>query len=304
MEAVVLGNTTLDVLCYPVGNVPRRESIVFDRVAVAPGGCGSNVAVGLCSLGIPTGLISAVGTDNASALVEETWKQVDLDTRFVRRVAGLPTAISVGLVDDCGQPRFIHTPGANAVLTPADIDVPALATAGVRAFHIAGYFVLPGLLSDQLPVSLQAIRASGISTSLDVVFSKRMLDPAPLWPCLPHLDVFLCNAREAERLTHRQDPREAACALRSRGASSVVVKLGDRGCWVETEKLSTRLPAPAVKLVDSTGAGDAFAAGLIAAILQGADLKEACAEGNACGARMVGTLGAIGGWFQSDLSHT
>ena len=160
MEAVVLGNTTLDILCYPVGNVPRGESIVFDQVAVTAGGCGSNVSVGLCSLGVHTGLISAVGTDNASRIVEEAWRQVGLDTRFVHRVATTPTAVSVGLVDDCGQPRFIHTPGANAVLTSADIDVPALVSSGVRAFHIAGYFVLPVSLTHLSLASPHALAAS------------------------------------------------------------------------------------------------------------------------------------------------
>ena len=108
MEAVVFGNVTLDALCHPVDDVPRHESISFEQVIVAPGGCGSNVAIGLCALGVDTALVTCIGTDDAAFLVERYWGRVGLDTHFVRRLADVPTAVSVGLVDSDAQPRFVH----------------------------------------------------------------------------------------------------------------------------------------------------------------------------------------------------
>ncbi|MBN1891030.1 MAG: carbohydrate kinase family protein [Thermoflexales bacterium] len=304
MDATVFGNVTLDILCHPVDDVPRHESIRFEQASIGPGGCGSNVAIGLCALGVPTALVARMAVCDAAALIERYWEQVGLDQRFVRRVPGAQMAVSVGLVDSTAQPRFIHTPGANAGLTVDDLDVAALAAEGTRALHVGGFFVLPGVLDGQLAGRLAAARERGMLTSLDVVRCPAMNEPASLWPCMPHLDIFLCNAPEAQRISGESEPPAAARALRSRGAQAVIVKLGAEGCWLDTVSLAggeirQRIPAPAVQTVDTTGAGDAFAAGLVAALLRGQDIENACQAANQAGARAVGKLGAVAGWFEN-----
>ena len=206
MDAVVFGNVTLDTLCYPVDDVPRHQSIPFDRAIVAPGGCGSNTAIGLCALGVPTALVARVGTDDAASLVEQYWERVGLDTRFVRRVPDVQTAVSVGLVDSDAQPRFIHTPGANTTLTADHLDVRALASEGSRFLHVGGFLVMPGVSGEGLAKRLAEARASGMLTSLDVAVSRNRSKPADVWPCLPHVDFFFCNTREACFLTGEDDP--------------------------------------------------------------------------------------------------
>jgi sugar/nucleoside kinase (ribokinase family) len=298
VDAIVFGNVTLDVICKTVDEVPRHESLAFDQVVVTPGGCGSNVAVGLCALGVPTALVACIGSDDAAELVRNFWGRFGLDQRFVRVVAGQPTGTSVGLVDSEAQPRFIHTPGANAFLSVDALDISALTAEGARALHIAGYFVLPGILDGRLPATLASAQRRGIFTSLDVVRSKRMQDPSSLWPCLPYLDLFLCNAHEAWRITGEEQPDLAGRSLRLRGVKSAIVKLGMDGCWLESSTLSGRIKAPQAEVVDTTGAGDAFAAGLIKALLLGEKMEDACLSANQAGAHIVGTLGAVGGWLK------
>src|SRR3990172_5319777 len=196
MKAVVFGNITLDVICSPVNEVPRYESLSFDQVVVSPGGCGSNVAIGLCALGQPTALVGRMGMDDASILVRSYWQRVGLETKYVQQVEGDPTGTSVRLVDQDGQPRFIHTSGANKTLTPAALDPDQLADEGAKSLHIAGFFVLPGVMDGSLAPVLAKAQARGLLTTLDVVRSPRMADPTPLWSCLPHLDIFLCNENE------------------------------------------------------------------------------------------------------------
>jgi len=296
IETAVFGNVTLDIICRTVDEVPRYESLAFDQVVISPGGCGSNVAIGLSALGVQTALIACIGADEASGLVRHYWNRFKLDQRFIRANEGYPIGTSVGLVDSDAQPRFIHTPGANALLTVDAIDLPALSSEGVRVLHLAGFFVLPGILDGRLPETLVRVQQMGILTSLDVVRSKRMQDPTLLWPSLPYLDIFLCNAHEAWRLTGEEQPVAASRALRSRGARNVIVKLGQEGCWLESADFSGRIEGLQVEVVDTTGAGDAFAAGLIQAIISGRSLAEACRAGNAAGARIVQKFGAIGGW--------
>ncbi|MCU0484655.1 MAG: carbohydrate kinase family protein [Anaerolineales bacterium] len=296
MQVVVFGNVTLDVLCYPVEEVPRHHSISFEQSVVSPGGCGSNVAIGLCALGVPTALVACTGGDAAAGLLEQYWRRWNLDCQYVRRVDPATTGVSVGLVDRQMQPRFIHTSGANRFLTAEDLKIAELVDAGANFLHVAGYFVLPGVLDDRLGIALQQAREAGLFTSLDVVHSPRMEQPEPLWTCLPHLDVFMCNQREAAAITGREDFRAAASFLRERGARTVIVKLGQEGCWVDDEAWQEIVPGVPAQVTDTTGAGDAFAAGLLAALASGADLRAACQAGNRAGARIVGSFGTVTGW--------
>jgi len=297
MDSVVFGNATLDILCRIVDDVPRYDSIAFEQVIVAPGGCGSNVAIGLQSCGVQTALVACVGADDAAMLARRYWERVGIDLRYVRAVPDRPTGTSVGLIDSFSQPRFIHTSGANALLTASALALDEMAGLGVRAIHIGGFFVLPGLLDGRLPGVLSHARELGMHISLDVVRSPRMNDPSTLWPCMPFLDVFLCNDEEARRLSGEDEPHRAAMALNSRGSKSVIVKLGSLGCWLESANYSARIPGEQVDVIDTTGAGDAFAAGLIAALLHGDDLPAACRAANVAGARMVCTMGAVSGWL-------
>lgn len=297
VEAVVFGNATLDALCYPVNDVPRHQSIPFERAIIAPGGCGSNTAVGLRALGVSTALVARIGTDDAASLIESYWERVGLDTRFVRRMADQSTAVSVGLIDSDAQPRFIHAPAANATLTAGDLDLPALVSKGARFLHVGGFLVLPGVKGEELAQKLAEARRAGLGTSVDVAISRNKGTPADLWPCLPHTDYFLCNTREAEFLTGVKGVEGAIQALRDRGADTVVVKLGAEGCRVASSDLDAHIPGLPADVVDTTGAGDAFAAGFVAAILDGQDLKAACEAANIAGARMVSRLGAVSGWF-------
>lgn len=302
MKAAIFGNVTLDVVCYPVGDVPRHNSISFESSTISPGGCGSNVAIGLRSLDIETFLIARVGGDLAGEIDLKIWDEWGIDCRFVKKETQFTTGVSVGLVDHDFQPRFVHTSGANARLTSADLDVDQLVANDVGWLHIAGFYVLPGLLDGQLHHALRAARQAGLRSSLDVVESPRLRETDYLWPCLPYLDIFLCNQQEAEILTGEAQPVEAAAVLHSHGARTVIIKAGDQGCWLSDEgslggaPLQERIPALDVQAVDTTGAGDAFAAGLIAAIINGKGIQEACQAANQAGARVVAALGAVAAW--------
>lgn len=296
MEVVIVGNVTLDIICQTVNEVPRYDSIAFDHVVVTPGGCASNVALGLSASGIQPALVACCGMDNAASLIGKYWRDAGINLDFLERVPGVHTGTSVGLVDSAFQPRFIHTTGANAHLSADKLDIHSYADLGARLVHIAGYFVLPGLLDIELAGKLEEAKCSGILTSLDVVRSPRMDTPDVLWPCLPHLDVFMCNEHEGWRITGQSDPHSIAKELRARGSDTIIIKLGKEGCWLENDDFAELIPGLQVDVVDTTGAGDAFAAGFIAGLISGSDVRDACHAGNAAGARIAGSLGTLAGW--------
>lgn len=299
MDAIVFGNVTLDIICYPVNDVPRHESIAFEDVTVSPGGCGSNTAIGLAALGIPTGIVARTGDDDSADLLYRYWQRVGVNPNFVRRTPGFPTGTSVGLIDEHFQPRFIHTSGANQGLTAEVIDPQAYVAQGVKFFHIAGFFVLPNLFNE-VAGKLDQLQKLGIRTSLDVVFNVRMDDSKlrdALWSALRFLDYFIANDHEAFRLTGESNFEKAAINLRERGAPNVIIKLGEGGCYVYSNAFSGIVPATKVDVVDTTGAGDAFAAGFIAGLVRGCELRDACQAGNQAGGKVCTRLGAIAAWL-------
>ncbi|GAB4536260.1 MAG: sugar kinase [Anaerolineales bacterium] len=299
LDIIVLGNVTLDVLCYPVDDVPRHASLRFERSEIQPGGCGSNTAIGLAALGMHTALSACVGDDESAVLARRAWQRVGLDTRFVRAIPAAQTGLSVALVDRDLQPRFIHTPGANREVTVAALDTDAWHASGARFLHAAGFFLLEGLLTPDFGARLADLRARGWRVTLDVALSPNMAHPEPLWAALPYVDVLLCNQREARTLTGESAPQGAAATLKGRGVPAVVVKLGAQGCWLDSPDFQGRIPVPEPlpQVVDTTGAGDAFCAGFAAGLLRGESLPQACETGHRAAVRVVQRFGAVAGWM-------
>ncbi len=291
---LVFGNVTLDIICKTVDDVPRYDSISFQEAAVTPGGCASNVAINLAQLGERVWLMACSGDDQAANFQREVWASQGVDCSFLQRIAGVGTGVSIGLVDSQLQPRFVHTSGANAHLDGSDLSPALFREHGIGYLHIAGYFVLPGVLKPGFADILSAVNRAGVFTTLDVVRSPAMRTPDHLWSLLPHLDLFTCNLAEAEILTGEIEPVAAGKALLKKGARAAAIKLGADGCWLVGEDLEIHLPGePVDTVLDTTGAGDAFAAGLLAALRQGAALEEACRAGIRQGAETVQFLGAV-----------
>jgi ribokinase len=296
IDVVVFGSVALDVLCYPVEETPRYECIAFEQSSVGPGGCASNVAIGLQACSVPTALVARIGDDESGAMLTRAWQKAGLNLDYLVTLQGASTGVSVGLVDREGQPRFIHTPGASGSLVAADLPLDELLRRGARRLHVGGYLVLPGLFEPEFPALLAEAQRRGLEISLDVVNSPWLNNPEVLWPCLEFLDTFMCNQNEARRITGLTEPEKAARFLRERGVQTVIIKLGKEGVWVDGHGLVGRIASYPVEVVDTTGAGDGFAVGFIAARLEGQDLHSACLAGNLAGARQVGAIGAVAGW--------
>jgi sugar/nucleoside kinase (ribokinase family) len=141
---------------------------------------------------------------------------------------------------------------------------------------------------------LSEARERGIATSLDTVW-----DASGRWervvPSLPHLDLFLPSLAEARAVTGEHEPVAVAGRLREQGAACVALKMGAEGCYVSSTTFEGQVQAPSVKVVDGTGAGDAFAAGLLYGHLAGWPVARSASFANAAGALAAGAVGAVEG---------
>jgi sugar/nucleoside kinase (ribokinase family) len=288
-EVVCAGIVVADAIASPVDDLPERGLLALvDSVLLATGGCALSTATALLELGTPTALCGCVGRDLLGNVMRHEAESRGLAVDALRECDEL-TSASLVLDASDGARTFLHNPGASAALAPEDIE--RALSAGTRWLHIGGALVLPSLDGEPLARVLRAARGRGVATSLDPVH-----DATGRWdrvhPSLPHLDLICPNITEARGITGQESAEDCAGWLRDRGVGRVAIKLGRDGAYALDDDTAELLPAFPVDTRDETGAGDAFAAGLIHGLLRGWPLARAVRLGNAVGALSTRGLGA------------
>ena len=292
-DVVCLGILVADVIARPVDRLPESGSLgLVDEIGLRGGGCALNTGTALARLKLSVACVGKIGADPLGDFIIGLLDERGVDRTLVLRDAAVPTSATVALVDGTGERTFLHVPGANGSLRAEELDVERVLAA--RLLHVAGALVMPALDGEPTAALLAEAQRRGVLTSLDTVW-----DATGRWDrlesSLPHLDLLCLSRAEAAALSGEGEPEASAAWARRRGARTVAIKLGAEGCYVESDEFAARVPAPHVYSVDSTGAGDAFAAGLIYARLQGWPLKRAAGFANAVGAAATTAVGAAEG---------
>ncbi|MBI3890326.1 MAG: carbohydrate kinase family protein [Candidatus Wallbacteria bacterium] len=299
---IVLGNTVADVLVHPIDRFPEPGlSLHVQGARLTFGGCGANAANTAAKLGVPTRLCSAVGSDEIGAFVlEQLSRRPHLDSSGVAVLPRVQTSVTLVLVHPGSERSFICLSGASSEMERTVL--PAGFPCGARLFHYAGFFLLPHLLGAQGAAIFQAAKAAGAVTSLDVAWKEGLDWTAAIRPCLPHVDYVMPNVDEACRISRQGTAEDAAAWFLSGGVGTVLITLGDRGVlWATQEGQSGRMPACPIDVVDTTGAGDAFAGAFLAATFAAADepslapLKTRLRFASAAGALACTALGGDDG---------
>jgi sugar/nucleoside kinase (ribokinase family) len=299
-RVLVVGDLVTDVIAALTGPV-RPGTDTPAQIRVAGGGQGGNTAAWLAHRGVPVTLVAAVGGDPAGRerLAELTTAGVDL---AVRTVPGEPTGTLV--VISTGRDRtMLADRGAAGELAPADIDAALAAWPDTRHLHLSGYVLLDEGTRPAGRHALATAAQRGLTTSVDAASAGplRRVGPNRFLAWVRGVDLLLANAPEAAALAATNRAAEpvtgragaaAAGAVLARVATAGVVKLGAAGAlWAGPNRV-VRVTAPAVTVRDPTGAGDAFAAGLLAEWLAGAGPDRALRAGVALGAAAVASVGA------------
>ena len=287
------GNIVLDILVRPVEQFNWGTTTWVDSIEQNLGGNGSNTSYTLAMLGVPVRLLGMVGEDPFGEHALSILKRGGVDLSFVGR-SHAATTTSVCPVSSAGNRLFMHRVGSSAEVFPEPIQFTPSMLAGMSHFHLANVFALP-LMRRRAPESLQNARKAGLTTSLDTGWDARGRWLEDIEGCLPHLDLLFLNQDEARMLSGCADPDEAARRMQALGAGDVVIKLGAEGCAVFTASSVTRVAGFPVDVVDTTGAGDCFVGGFLAALSEGCGYPEAARFANAVGALSVQKLGAING---------
>lgn len=295
-EVVAIGETM--VLFTPAADGPLRYVHQFHK---GIGGAESNVCIGLARLGHTSGWISRVGDDEFGRFVLASIRAEGVDVAHVRVDSDAPTAVyfkerrALG----GGSVYYYRKGSAASRLQPEDIDSDYIASARV----LVGSGITPALSQSCRDTLQQAIRMAKAAGALFVFDPNLRLK---LWPedearrvlrsLIEQADIVLPGQEEAEFLTGERDPVAAGRLIRAMGPRQVVVKVGAEGAWVLSEGGEVHVPGfPVERVVDPVGAGDAFASGYIAGLLEGLSPTESARLGNACGAFTTGVPGDIEG---------
>lgn len=275
----LIGNVNADLIVWEVVQLPPPgEEWEVDRVELRPGGAAANSGLALAALGEAPRVVGSVGDDRVGAIVLDELVAAGVATRDIHMVEGESTGVSIAFEAPGRDRSFLTYSGCLATFEASMVPDDALAVGTVL---LGGYFLLPALRASGTADLLRRARAQGARTCFDSGW-----DPAG-WPAstrdelrrlLPLVDVFLPNAAEAASITGADDPRAAAAILQAElpPGGWAVVKLGREGCLAcGPEGAEAASPAPTTTVLDSTGAGDAFNAGLLAALVDGADVPAA-----------------------------
>ncbi len=282
IDILVAGRVYCDLLFLDLDSFPAlgRESFAED-FAVAAGGGAFITAAHLAGLGGGVSLLSHLGTDPFSAQVAKALDRSFVDQRWITKVAGPLPRVTAAIVRD-GDRAFVTR------ATPAPIGgswPSALKDSGARWLHIAD-----GNSLEDFPDLVARAKDAGLMIAFDCGWHADLLHSNTIWQLLPQVDLFLPNASEAAALCGGDETPAAVIDAARRLAETgptVVVKNGARGAVAcEGESIIEQAP-PAVQTVDTTGAGDAFNAGILFALSRGWPLEKALRLAAALGAWTV-----------------
>ena len=306
-DIIVIGGAVADISLVPVGpEVFHAGSTPLDSIAMRVGGDAANESIVLARLGHRPALISKLGEDAAGDFVFRSLNAAGVDTRHILRESGLDTSINILLVDATGERNFLtNRNGSLRKLGLSDI-LPALQSpelAEAKVACLASMFVSPLLTLEDTVALYDLLLARGLILCADTTRRKRGETLREAGEALSRLDYFFPNMEEAVLLTGKRGPDAIADALLEAGVKHVALKLGRAGCLLASADERFRVPAyPDARSLDTTGAGDTFAAAFLSALMEGRSF-EACGRfANAAASLCIECVGATGGsWTRTDV---
>ena len=296
LDAVVAGVAVVDVIGRPVqlSRLPRQGGLrLIDSITMTTGGNVANCGTDLAKMGFRVGAITRVGADALGAFFRSELSSHRIDMRGVHTTEGMQTSATMVAVGPDGERTFLHTRGALRHFRVRDM-LAQLDMIRRARFFLFGYYGLLPECDAALGRLFRTVKeTTGVETLLDTG-GNPVRNDRRLAAILPHVDNFLPSLDEARAVTGRRTPQEIVQRLRALGARGTLgVKLGSRGCYLDAGGEARVVPPRKVRrILDATGAGDAFVAGFVAARLRGRDAFEAARVGNRVAADCIGGVGA------------
>ncbi len=305
-EIIIIGAAIIDILVRPASEeVFHTGTYGAEEIRMSTGADAMNEAMILARMGRRVQMETILGQDEAGRYLLERCREegIEIPEHCIREQ--LPTGINVVLVEENGERHFLtSSAGSLRHLSLSDVEMPFPESAEIICF--ASMFVFPNINAPELRTIFSQAKAQGKVLCVDMTKRKQGETVEEMAPALKYVDYLFPNAAEACLLTGLDEPSdtdpeawestvaEAAERLLAVDVKNCVIKCGAKGCYVRNGQDAFWVPAEeGVSCVDTTGAGDSFVAGFLNGLLEGKSLWDCAREGNNCGARSIGEVGAV-----------
>ncbi|WP_152047560.1 carbohydrate kinase family protein [Aureimonas psammosilenae] len=302
-DVSVIGLYILDVLGRPVDAIPPGGQVDFiDEIRLTVAGTAGGTVVDLAKLGLNCLAVGAVGDDEKADFVLTTLRRFGVDTAGMQQLEGVSTSATILNIRRDGSRPALHARGASDHFEVADAALDAVLAPPI--VHLGGTGLLAKLDGEPSRKLLAEAKRRGRTVTFDLLGAG----PQTLGliePLLPHIDYFMPSIEEAREISGAVDVGAAAAFFFGRGVKQCVFTLGgDGACFISASGETVHQPAYAIKVVDTTGCGDAFDAGFIAALHHRMDIPKALAFAQASAALVATGLGSDAGIrsFQDTLT--
>ena len=288
------GILVADTFCGPMARLPSAgELLAIDEMPSKAGGCAANVAIDLAKQGIAADVCGCVGADPSAEVLLQSLAAAGVGCGEVHRIDSHPTSKTVILLVEGEDRRYIHVFGANAAFDVGRIRREWVD--GLKVFYLGGLFAMPAVVINKLAELLAYCRQRGIVTVVDVVVAQGCQGMEALDRLLPHVDYFLPNNDEAQRLTGIIDTEQQVAEFLRCGVGTIIITCGADGAVAATGRQRWQGKACRVNSVDPSGSGDAFAAGVVTGIVHRWDLAQTLRYAAALGASATTAVGTTDG---------
>ncbi len=297
-KVACVGILVADVMASPVSEIPAKGMLSqVSSVTMHNGGNAMTASVNLHKMGVDAKIIGKVGNDIYGDFLRKCLDREGVDTRGLAVDDRVQTSVSVVLNDPSGERTFLHCVGTNAVFSIDDVDFDIINLCDL--VFVTGTFLLNTFDGEQTAEFLKKCKEMGKTTFLDVCWDAKGEWAKKMDMCYPYLDYFMPSIDEAVQLAGgEENPERIADIFMAKGVKNVVIKLGKKGSYLRREGQKSGEYFGLVgkhKPVDTTGAGDSFCSGFLAAFARGEDLEMCMNVASAVGGLCTKAKGATAG---------
>lgn len=298
MDAAIFGLIVADLIAEPMDlrHPPAPGGLAkLNSLQLTTGGNVCNVGIAMAKLGAKVAAAGAVGDDTLGVALLEKMHNAGVDTGSISIIPKGQTSATVVAVEPGGERCFFHTPGVCANLNAQHFRASFDLFSQCQLLQI-GYFGLLPALTAELPDLLSELKAKApkLLIALDTV--NPPAEKSLLPPILKHVDIFCPSRPEAATLTGETEPAKMIAAFRRHMPRGLIaIKLDSQGCLLDDTQVQKFVPAYPIKVIDTTGAGDTWFAGLLVGILRNIPLEQIGKFANRAAADCCTALGASTG---------
>ncbi|MEM5773002.1 MAG: carbohydrate kinase family protein [Candidatus Aenigmatarchaeota archaeon] len=296
-DAVCIGHILYDTRSF-VEEFPKPDKMTFVKGTITHsiGGSATNVACNLSKLGMKTALIGKIGFDDHGKYLLSQLKFYGVESKYVKITTEKPTGVSMIVIDKSGEPLLFEMVGANEPLHKSEISKEAIAS--------SSHLHMSGTTLEALAYAAKLAKKMKKTVSFDPGRSKSQAGFKKLYPILKNVDVLITTKVEVVRIVGHPDydfERALEFLRKKMKGEMIIVKSGKDKTLAYLDNKAFSVSTVPVKVVDTIGAGDAFAAGFLHKFLQKERIEECVKFANACGALKVTREGAAGLPFKDEV---